>query len=78
MSDIYKGLVGFCATEDLDSFEENFLSSLKAIDLSDHQQALNLLSSIWIFGNQEWKKGFDRGTNNPTFEEHSEKKENQW
>lgn len=62
-----KSFIPFKPMGDADTFEKEFMPHLEEIDLTVEEHRRNLLSSIWIFANSEWSRGYEQGKNNPDF-----------
>jgi len=64
-----KAMIPFEPTGDINSFEKKFMPMLEDIDLSAEEHRRNLISSIWIYANSEWSRGYKQGKSDPEFDD---------
>lgn len=53
-------LIPFITQGDADTFENKYLPTLLEMGITDNNSR-KILTSIWVFANKQWSKGYDCG-----------------
>jgi len=69
------GLCPFTLEGDLGAFEEKFMPLMRYYGVIDEDKCRDLVSSIWLFGNDQWSKGKKWGWKNPVEKANPDKNE---
>lgn len=68
IKDFARGLIPFKLSGDFDSFELEYMPYFICNGLSE-EYARNIVSSIWLFANEQWTIGYNQGKSDPEFDD---------